>query len=437
MDQIRWINHAGFELQTEGIKIVCDPWLSGFAFNQSWALISETRFKPSDFEGVDYLWFSHEHPDHFSPSNIRSIPEDIRSGITVLFQKTKDRRVAKFCEGLGFKAVRELSDWERIELGRGVFFSLTTVDEDSLCLIETPQFRYLNINDCVGPDAEKFHAQIKQKIQTSPDVLLTQFSFANWAGNPGDFSAMKSAADQKIDQIQIQLEIYKPKILIPFASYVWFCRPDNFHLNAGANKISDIHDRFSKEVECVVLYPGDVYITGQQSNSLEAVTKYKVDQDRHHAPLDIDEKSSSASELEKMSFDHQMKLRQKNKMWSLAPLRVFGFIKPITIFLTDLDLTMNYSMFHGIKWVDKERHETDIEFTSGAMAQMLRYGTGYDTLYISGRFVEHTHGARFALSRHFAVARRNEHGQFFPATFFDLQKIQSRLKTLPTRVPQF
>jgi UDP-MurNAc hydroxylase len=90
VDRIRWINHAGFELQTQGLRIVCDPWLDGLAFAQSWALLSETQFKPADFAGVDYIWFSHEHPDHFSPANIRSIPESARSGITVLFQKTKD-----------------------------------------------------------------------------------------------------------------------------------------------------------------------------------------------------------------------------------------------------------------------------------------------------------------------------------------------------------
>ena len=93
MDRICWINHAGFELQSNGLRIVCDPWLTGLAFNQSWALLTETRFQPGDFEGVDYIWFSHEHPDHFSPPDLRSIPERIRSNITILFQKAKDGRV--------------------------------------------------------------------------------------------------------------------------------------------------------------------------------------------------------------------------------------------------------------------------------------------------------------------------------------------------------
>src|SRR5262249_17264173 len=104
-DHIRWINHAGFELRTEGIRIVCDPWLTGLAFNGGWSQLAETRFAPDDFAGVDYLWLSHEHPDHFSPRDLKSIPAPIRATISILFQKTSDHRVAKFCRDLGFKAV--------------------------------------------------------------------------------------------------------------------------------------------------------------------------------------------------------------------------------------------------------------------------------------------------------------------------------------------
>src|ERR1700759_3968396 len=115
-DRIRWINHAGFELQTEGIRLVIDPWLAGLAFNKSWALLSKTQYQPNDFAGVDYIWFSHEHPDHFSPASLRSVPAAIRADITVLFQATRDGRVAKYCRELGFKEVRELKNWEPLEL---------------------------------------------------------------------------------------------------------------------------------------------------------------------------------------------------------------------------------------------------------------------------------------------------------------------------------
>ena len=416
MDRIRWINHAGFELQTEGLRIVCDPWLDGLAFSQSWALLSATRFAPADFDGVNYIWFSHEHPDHFSPATLRSIPQSHRANITILFQRTRDGRVARFCRELGFRKVLELHDWQKVELGRGVSFSLKTVDEDSLCLIQTPERSYLNVNDCVSPNPRSLHESIAAKWGR-PDVLFTQFSYANWAGNPGETATMKKSADEKLRQIELQLEIYKPSTLIPFASFVWFCREDNFHLNAGSNKIGDIFRLFSPLIDCVILYPGDLYNVGSTHDSSTALASYEADEGRHLRPLGIKEKAVLPDELDFLSASHLAKVWSENGKWVFWPLVVIGYVKPVTIYLTDISRSLTYSMLEGIRWKDLPRERTDIEFTSKAMAQMLRNGSGYDTLYISGRFIERRPGARFDLSKNFFVSRRNEHGQFFPSTF--------------------
>ncbi len=427
-DRIRWINHAGFELQTEGLRIVCDPWLSGFAFNQSWALLSETKFTPSDFEGVDYIWFSHEHPDHFAPGDLRKIPENIRATITVLFQKTRDGRVASFCRKLGFKGVREIDDWERTHLGNGVFISIKKAEEgaDSLCFIETPSRKYLNINDCVASDIRAFHESIFSKVG-QPDVLLTQFSYANWVGNPGDDKEMALHAADKIKAMDIQLEIYRPKILIPFASFVWFCRSDNFHLNAHANRIGNVFGRFKSKAECVVLYPGDIYEVCTPHDSGEAISKYNADETSHSAPLEMQDEPVSCETIDQLSSAHQKRIKSNNSIWLFKPLEWLGMLKPVKIYLTDTHKSLSYSMFGGVRWTSDDRSTADIEFSSVAMAQLLRFGTGYDTLYISGRFIERTPGSQLTLSRHFVVLRRNENGQFFPSTFLNMQFITSKL----------
>ncbi len=432
-DRIRWINHAGFELQSQGLRIVCDPWLTGLAFSKSWALISETKYMPQDFDGVNYIWFSHEHPDHFSPSDITSIPESIRKTITVLFRKTKDGRVAKFCQYFGF-LVREIGDLEREALGNNVFITVKTVDDDSLCLIETPHNTYLNVNDCVASDVEALHRYISSKFGRI-DVLLTQFSFANWAGNPGDAATVRHYAHEKLQQIETQLAIYKPRTLIPFASFVWFCRPDNFHLNNGANRIADVHNHFKDQVGVVVLYPDDIYQVGTPHDSSSALAAYKADEERHKAPLSIAERSFAPTELEDMCETRQRKMNSKNWMWLFWPLHWLGYIKPVNIFLTDHGRSLKYSVLTGITWTDVARKNTDVEFRSAAMAQLLRHGSGYDTLIISGRLIEHKSGSRFALSRNSAVMRMNEHGQFFPAMFFNLNFIRAKLPIKRGRDP--
>ena len=315
----------------------------------------------------------------------------------MLFQKTVDGRVARFCRELGFKAVREIADWERVPLGEGVFITVKTVDDDSFCCIETPSHRYLNVNDCVSVDVRAFHEGIAARLGR-PDVLLTQFSFANWAGNPDQPQAADELARGKIEEIRIQMEVYRPKILLPFASFVWFCRPENFHLNRGANKIADVYSEFSRSCECVVLYPGDEYQVGVSHDSATSLQRYAADEARHVRPLEVAEEQVSRDALTALSDEHQRRQRENNAMWCFWPLRWAGFIKPVSIYLTDIEQSLDYSMFTGITWTSVPRESCDLEFRSAAMAQMLRYGTGYDTLYISGRFVRAAGGARVSTS---------------------------------------
>ncbi len=85
------------------------PWLAGPAFNNGWDLLIETPLTTDQvMEGVTHIWVSHEHPDHFVPKFFIDIAARYKS-IPVLFQATRDRRVASFIESRGFK-VTELPD---------------------------------------------------------------------------------------------------------------------------------------------------------------------------------------------------------------------------------------------------------------------------------------------------------------------------------------
>lgn len=416
-DSIRWINHAGYELRTQGIRIVVDPWIEGLAFAQSWALLSETKYSYSDFNGVDYIWFSHEHPDHFSPGNLRKIPEAARKHITVLFQKTRDGRVAAYCRKLGF-TVREIHSNEVVELTNGVHFRLGQCSGlDSWSFVETPDYTYLNMNDCIGPSS--FHSDLAQKLPRKIDVLFTQFSYANWVANPGDSIAMAKSAAEKRRQMHEQIAAYKPKILIPFASYVWFCREENFHQNAGMNRVDDIHREFSEIVpECVVLYPEDIYITGEKHDSSSATDHYRRDFDARSTPLKIDEESYGKQDLERMSAEQRRAMRDCNGLWSLRLLAFAGVIKPVTIHLADLQCSLEFSITGGILWKNIPRELCDIVTSSVMFAVLLQQGYGYGTLDISARMIVQNSGAQIRLSRNFVAPRYNEIGYSFPSVLF-------------------
>ena len=88
---LTFVNHASVIFSQNKINLITDPWLFGSAFNNSWELISKSKMQIEDFKNISHIWFSHEHPDHFYPLVLSSIPEEIRNNITVLFQNTLDQ----------------------------------------------------------------------------------------------------------------------------------------------------------------------------------------------------------------------------------------------------------------------------------------------------------------------------------------------------------
>ena len=113
--EIEWVNHASFVVSSGRIHLLTDPWIFGRAFNESWDLLVPSKFSIDDFSRITHIWFSHEHPDHFSPPVLSRIPEKTRKEICVLFQQTRDQRVVSFCKKQGF-GVTELLDGESLDI---------------------------------------------------------------------------------------------------------------------------------------------------------------------------------------------------------------------------------------------------------------------------------------------------------------------------------
>ena len=80
------------------IKILVDPWFTGSAFDNGWSLLVENS-PEKKIKETTHNWFSHEHPDHFSVSDLYEI-FNINPNIVILFQITKDKRLVNFCKKL-------------------------------------------------------------------------------------------------------------------------------------------------------------------------------------------------------------------------------------------------------------------------------------------------------------------------------------------------
>ncbi|MGI9597234.1 MAG: MBL fold metallo-hydrolase [Acidimicrobiales bacterium] len=401
---IEWINHAGYMLEHNDVGLVVDPWLDGAVFDSGWELLAPTKFSSEDWDRATALWLSHEHPDHFHPPSLASIPTEVRDRLEVLFQETGDQRVIDWCS-TRFGAVREMSPGQWVPVGDGIEALCGPHDNgDSWLAVRTPAGLVLNLNDCVVSTA----AECDQIMQQTgrPDVLLSQFSYANWTGNPGDKASMAAAAEEKISWLLTQIDGFRPRVTIPFASFVWFGHEDNVHLNEGALPIAEVIGRLRGAGAPVqLLYPGDRWAVGPPDDALteRAIARYERDRRWRSTNPPRSGRTVPMEELIATADAWAAELRTHN-----GP--AVRLLPSARIHLRDHNATYRLDS-RGLRPAEIDPDHCDLQLRSDALDAALSVSYGGRTLDINGRFAvpPNGHYSRFkALATLAAFNTRDE-----------------------------
>jgi L-ascorbate metabolism protein UlaG (beta-lactamase superfamily) len=413
---VEFVNHASFIVDACGVRLLSDPWIEGRVFNDGWELLAPTRMRWEDFASITHIWFSHEHPDHFFPPNVKRIDPAHRARIVVLYQTTADKKVVRFCRELGFKAVVELEPGKDLELAPG--FTVrhrplgTQWEGDSWLFIKTPAATILNINDCgVGAaEARAIAAEVGPV-----DLLATQFSYAAWQKNPEAVEFRRAVAQEMLDGVVAQVEELKPRWVLPFASFIWFCAEENFYLNRDANSVRATRDLLATKTnaEPVVLYPGDRWHPGAPWDSEVAIARWEA----HTREIGDPEKrprvkrpSIPAEELQTLARSFCERLRavsnpflvrtylaydsyQNERAFGVGSIRgtlrtLAGSVRPARVFCTDLGSLFTFSLAGALESAQGSANDADLQTTSAVLAFVFRFPWGGETLQINGCFRE-------------------------------------------------
>jgi UDP-MurNAc hydroxylase len=408
--RLLWVNHASFVVEHGETRILCDPWLEGTAFDHGLALLAPTRFEASDWAKVTHVWFSHEHPDHFSPYTLRRVPAEVRSRITVLFQRTRDRKVATVCRDLGFRDVQELPAGRWMAVAQGLQVLCQPYEGcDSWLAVRADGQTLVNLNDCRVDTPAKARA-VRRKVGDRVDVLLTQFSDADWTGKEEPSAIVRARAAEKLDWIGLQVAVLRPHAVIPCASFMWFCHEENQALNARGNRIADAVRFLSDQpTSTVVLYPGDVWDVGAAHDNAPGITKYLQDGDRalRNGPR-VRAPTVPLEDLTRQADAFFTRLRRAN-----GPLtRLFnawGRHRPARIHVLDLATSFELDD-RGLRPIDVAPSACDVLLGSSALSYCFRHPWGGETLTINGRYhVGEGDPAAFFLP--FRLATANNHGR--------------------------
>jgi UDP-MurNAc hydroxylase len=411
--KIKWINHACFVYGDEQINLIADPWITGPVFNNGWAHISECLLSESDWREVTHIWISHEHPDHFSPQSLKSIPDDIRRSITVLFQRTADKRVVDFLSKCGFADVIELDqNWLQISSKTEIYCLPLRSDtnDDSTLIIKTGEFVTVNFNDCYFASAKQKNSM--KELLPKVDLLFAQFSYASWAGNPGDLAAKKAAGHRAARLFLDNVSFFAPKWVIPCASNVWFSNTENFHLNEGLYTVRQIDEVIAMEstAQSIILYPRDIWEIGDYHDNKVSLARYDTDFAKVDSRNAIVNPVVSISNLKLIADRFSKNLLKINNRLLLA------LLPGAKIYVHDLEQSFSFSIY-GLRETNVLEQDCDVRLGSESLEYCFKFLWGGDTLNINGRFSKPSGGSFWHFRTYFAVAALNNVGVPFNFTF--------------------
>jgi len=391
--KIQFVNHSSVWIGDNQIGLLTDPWCFGSAFDYGWSLIYEnTDAEITELlNKTNYIWYSHEHPDHFSIAFLKKYQELIKKNkIQFIFQYTKDKRVVSFLKSLDFEVTELKSNQEltltddfKIKIEPVAFF-------DSALIVRINKQTLFHINDCLISNsvvASKF-----LKKHGTCDVLLTQFSYAAWRGGKDNLEWRQRGAEAKVKFSQLQNEYFKPKAIIAFASFVYFSNELNFYMNDSINTPEDFIRKFNQPLNL------NVPIIFMQPGESQTIDKLCLNKDSLNFWQELYVKLSERpklkfpnthgwAELETKFKMFQERIFKKNSRLLILFFRYIPFInafRPIKIQLLDFNLLVNCDLLKGMNIITTGT--PDVTLHSHSLLNIFDNEFGLDTLAVNSCF---------------------------------------------------
>ena len=256
---IKLINHASVLIKLDNVTILTDPWYTGKAFNNSWSLLTNNEPSNDDYLNLDYIWISHEHPDHFHIPTLKRISASVSDNCTIILQKKNSKKIENVLRNFGFnRFIKMRHDTFRAITSEIEIYSYQVGLMDSIMGIRRDGDVLININDCSIHNSEIKH--IKNRLGGKSPILLNQFSLAGNNGSEKNVKQLEDKADNIIDDMLRTHLAFNAKATIPFASFMYFSSSTNCYMNEYANKVTDVLRAF-EYANCVmrVLYYNESY----------------------------------------------------------------------------------------------------------------------------------------------------------------------------------
>ena len=335
--KVTLVSHASVVIESHGLRIWTDPWLSGKVFNESWSLFPPAAFEPAMLDGIDYLWISHIHPDHFHLPSLSSLPAEFKARVKVLFQDNHPERVFEGLGKCGYRNFQVLPHRKRIPLNdRTSVYCYSAGTLDSCLGVIEPEGALFNIND------SRLNATDCRRVKSDVgriETVLSQFSLAVYNGFQPRESHLRRGAAAMLEKIFANHTALGAKVTIPFASLMRFSLADNRYMNEFANRPREVWEfARRRNLGVAILFPGDTYDSSASCDSAPALRKYDaIYETIEQFPYD----TAAAVPLQPIEHAFHEMVRHLREKY---PALVLRMLRAVVVKLPDLGQTVAFSI---------------------------------------------------------------------------------------------
>lgn len=263
---VTYVGHAAIHVRgADGTTILMDPWLVDPSYCNSWFHYPPLVHGVADLTPVDYVYVSHEHPDHFCAATLSQLPKDQR----ILLPDFASGTLRERFERLGMTNFVVMPFGESLALGpdtRITCFRSDLVWEDSAVVVESDGTTLFNMNDC------KLGAGLLADVgaRYTPDIVFVPFSGAIHFPTCYDYSREERAAicarrrRKHLDGFVERVKLLRAQRAVPFAGnfallaeeQLWMNEQSQNNLNTPDEAIAHLAAH-APEVEGLQMNPGD------------------------------------------------------------------------------------------------------------------------------------------------------------------------------------
>jgi hypothetical protein len=261
--KITYITHACLLIETDGLKILTDPWLIGPCWGGSLWHYPTHKFTPKNLPTPDIIFFSHGHDDHFHHETINSFPDSWKKSLIIApsFKMS-------WWEGIinkYFKNVKYLEHNELYTHRNKIKFQLFLNDrgemDSSIKISSKTTNLFLQTDNLMSLKEAKRISKIEKIDVAFVIPFLTGIfpGFYKWDSD----TLLRLAKEKILRSLKYSTNIVKalkPKYVIPYACDLGYLG-DKFHINLihTHNKSDLVNEIYKKKitVKPIILNSGD------------------------------------------------------------------------------------------------------------------------------------------------------------------------------------